>query len=83
MNRNTEIARWIETAKARGSAPHLLALLEVIEPLAPALAQGLLVAQPLANLWRAGDAFRELADLLEAPEGLRELRQRLADEPAE
>ena len=83
MNNQTEIAGWIEAAKRRGGAPFLLTLLDAIEPLAPALAQGLLVAQPLANLWRGGDALRELADLLEEPAGLRELRRQLADEGAE
>ena len=53
------------------------------EPLAPALAQGLLVAGPLANLWRGGAALRELADMLEEPDGLRELRRQLADDGAE
>lgn len=83
MNDQTAIASWIESAKRRGGAPLLLTALEAIEPLAPALAQGLLVAQPLANLWRGGDALRELADLLEEPAGLSELRRQLADEEAE
>ena len=83
MDRHYQAADWIEAAKRRGGAPFLLILLDAIEPLAPALAQGLLVAQPLANLWRGGDALRELADLLEEPDGLRELRRQLADEGAE
>jgi len=83
MKHQSEIAGWIEHAKRRGGAPLLLTLLEAMEPLAPALAQGLLVAQPLANLWRGGDALRELADLLEEPDGLRELRRQLADDGAE
>jgi len=83
MKHQSEIAGWIEHAKRRGGAPLLLTLLEAMEPLAPALAQGLLVAQPRANLWRGGDALRELADLLEEPDGLRELRRQLADDGAE
>lgn len=83
MKEQSEIAGWIERAKRRGSAPFLLTLLEAFEPLAPALAQGLLVAQPLANLWRGGAALRELADMLEEPDGLRELRALLADDGAE
>ena len=83
MKHQSEIAGWLERAKARGGAPILLTLLDAFEPLAPALAQGLLVAQPLANLWRGGAALGELAQLLEEPEGLRELRRLLADEGAE
>ena len=83
MDRKTGVAGWIVAAKRRGQAPFLLTLLDAIEPLAPVLAQGLLVAQPLANLWRGGDAARELADLLEEPHGLNELRRQLADEARE
>lgn len=83
MKHQSEVAGWIERVKGRGGAPFLLTLLEAIEPLAPVLAQGLLVAQPLATLWRGGDALRELAQLLEEPDGLRELRRQLADDGAE
>ena len=83
MKSGTGLACWIELAKRRGGAPFLLTLLDAVEPLAPVLAQALLVAQPLANLWPGGEDLRELADLLEAPDGLRELRSRLADEQAE
>ena len=83
MDGKTQLAGWIEAAKVRGSAPLLLTLLDAFEPLAPALAQGLLVAQPLANVWHGADGFGALADLLEEPEGLRELRRQLADDMAE
>lgn len=83
MNNQSELAGWIKGAKRRGHAPFLLSLLDALEPLAPALAQGLLVAQPLATLWHGGAGARELADLLEEPAGLRELRRRLADDAAE
>ncbi|MDE2748009.1 MAG: hypothetical protein OXI34_03495 [Chloroflexota bacterium] len=83
MKSGTGLAGWIEAAKRRGGAPFLLTLLDAIEPLAPVLAQGLLVAQPLANLWPGGARLRELADLLEEPDGLRTLRSLLADERAE
>ncbi|MCY3864293.1 MAG: hypothetical protein OXG68_02535 [Chloroflexi bacterium] len=83
MNNQSEIADWIERAKRRGHAPFLLILLEAFEPLAPVLAQGLLVAQPLAYLWRGGAALGELAELLEERESLRELRALLADDGAE
>ena len=80
MTNPTELPRLIAAAKAHGRAPLLLSLLEAFEPLAPVLAQALLVAQPVANLWRAGEATRELAELLDEPAGLQALRRLLADE---
>ncbi len=80
MQRQHSIRDLIMRAKDRGAAPHLLSLLDALEPAAPILASTLLVAQPLANLWRAGDACRELADLLDSPAGAQQLRKLLADE---
>ena len=74
---------WIETAKRRGKADLLLSLLDAIEPIAPVLAQGLLVAEPLSLLWGGGGALRALAEQLEEPGGVEALRQQLADEAAE
>ena len=83
MDGQSDVSRWIAAAKARGEAPFLLTLLEAIKPIAPVLANGLLVAEPLAVLWGGGGALRELADLLEEPEGLEALRRSLAEEPME
>ena len=55
-------------------------MLDVIGPIAPVLAQGLYAAQPLAGLWNGADALGELAELLEAPDGVDTLRRRLADD---
>lgn len=83
MERQSEQSDWIEAAKRRGNAPLLLSLLDVIEPIAPVLAQGLLVAEPLALLWGGGGALRALSEQLEAPGGLEALRRSLAEEAAE
>ena len=74
---------WIEALKRRGQAPALLTLLDVIEPIAPALAQGLWAAQPLAGLWHGRQAVHDLAELLETPDGIERLRRRLTDEAQE
>ncbi len=74
------ISAWIDSLKVRGGAPYALLTLDVIEPLAPVLAQALWMAQPLAGLWDGRDAVRDLAQLLEAPDGIDQLRRRLADE---
>ena len=81
MEKQLQIADWIESVKRRGQAPFLLTFVDVIEPIAPVLAQALLVSQPLARLWRGGDAVRELAEMLEEPDGLRQLRRQLGDDP--
>lgn len=83
MDRQSQLSRWITVAKARGNAPLLLTLLDAFRPIAPALASGLLVAQPLVAGWNHAGALRELADLLEAPEGVDSLRRQLADEAPE
>ena len=83
MTENRAMFDLVALAKRRGAAPTLLSLLDALEPAAPILAQTLLVAQPLANLLRAGDACRELADLLDEPNGAQELRALLAEESIE
>lgn len=71
---------WIDKLKGRGGAPYALLTLDVIEPIAPVLAQGLWMAQPLAGLWGGREDLRDLAELLEAPDGIAGLRRRLAEE---
>ncbi|MCY3572759.1 MAG: hypothetical protein OXG92_10860 [Chloroflexi bacterium] len=79
MQKQRSILDLISRVKDRGAAPYLLGLLDALEPAAPILASSLLVAQPLANLWGAGDACRELADLLDSPTGTQQLRDLLKD----
>ena len=83
MNSQTDLTRWLEAARERGHAPLLLTLLDVIKPVAPVLANGLLVAQPFLPFARHERAMLELADLLEAPDGIERLRQKLAEDAME
>lgn len=83
MDTQNQHSDWIKRVKRRGNANLLLSLLDVIEPIAPVLAQGLLVAEPLALLWGGGGALRSLSERLEEPGGLEALRQQLTDEAAE
>ena len=83
MDGQLQVSNWIESAKRRGQVPFLLTVLDVIEPIAPALAQGLLVAQPLASFWPGAAGVRELAERLEEPDGIRILRQQLSDDALE
>ncbi len=70
----------VDKVKRLGGAPFASIMLDVIAPIAPVLAQGLYAAQPLAGLWQGADALGELAELLEAPDGIDILRRRLADD---
>ncbi len=81
MDASTQLSQLIASAKERGQAPFLLALLDAIQPIAPVLASGLLVAQPFLPLSRHQSALRELADLLDEPAGFAALRGSLAEEP--
>ena len=80
MDNHAQLAPYISSAKARGQAPFLLALLDALEPLAPILASSLLIAQPLLPGSRRGGALSALAELLDEPDGCQALRQALADE---
>ena len=84
MDKQSDTSDWIETAKQRGYGDILHILLDTIEPIAPVIAQGLWVVQPLAGLWNGTGGVQSLAQLLETPEGIAQIRQRLADdEPQE
>ena len=80
MKRPSEKAAWVDAIKRLGGLPLALILLDVVKPIAPALAQGLFVAQPLARVWNGGDALGELAEMLEAPDGVEQMRRQLLAE---
>lgn len=68
---------WIQDVKARGLGRTLSLLLDAIEPLGPLGAQMLWMAQPVSRLFGAADMLGELANALETPDGIDELRRRL------
>jgi hypothetical protein len=70
----------IRVAKARGMQQAAGIMLDVLEPIAPIAAQLLWVAQPFAAMWGFRSAVRDLADILETPDGIESLRQQLDDE---
>lgn len=80
MDKQSDTTDWIETVKQRGYGDIAHILLDTIEPIAPIVAQGLWVFQPLAGLWNGTHGVQLLAQLLETPEGIAELRQRLVDD---
>jgi len=80
MDKQSDVPDWIETVKQRGYGDIFHILLDTIEPIAPIVAQGLWVFQPLAGLWNGTQGVQSLAQLLETPEGIAELRQRLVED---
>jgi site-specific recombinase len=71
---------WVRQAKERGYHDTLLSLLDVLEPFAPVVGQWLLVAAPAAGLFGHRQAFHDLSQLLDTPDGVRQLRHLLSDE---
>jgi hypothetical protein len=76
---------WAERLRERGWGEVALAALDALEPLTPLGAQMLWIAQPTLRLWGGGALVGELARLLESPEGVALLRDRLqdGDDPAD
>jgi hypothetical protein len=83
MDKQSQSSDWIDKAKKRGYGQVTYLLLDVIEPIAPLVAQGLWVVQPLAGLWGAGNALQILAETLESPDGVKQLQHRLSDDTQE
>ena len=70
---------WIQRAKAQGWQDTLHTLLDIVEPIGPLAAQVLWVIQPVSRVLGADRAIHDLANALEEPEGIEQLRQRLDD----
>ncbi|MCA9913538.1 MAG: hypothetical protein KC496_09325 [Anaerolineae bacterium] len=70
---------WIAAAQRRGLGAFLLSALDVAEPIAPVLAQALWVMQPTVGLFGGASALAQLAETLEAPDGVAQLRQQLQE----
>lgn len=71
---------WIQEVKARGWADALRTALDALEPLGVLGAQMLWIAQPAAGLIGGRQIVAGLAQALEDPDGINELRALLDDE---
>lgn len=83
MDKQSYTSDWIEKVKQWGYGDLINLMLDAIEPIAPVVAQGLWVVQPLAGIWNRSDTVQSLAEMLETPDGLAKLRQHLADDTQE
>ena len=52
-------------------------MLDVVEPIGPLAAQFLWVMQPLARIFGAGQVAHDLANALEDPDGIADIREQL------
>ncbi|MBN8592266.1 MAG: hypothetical protein J0M33_10915 [Anaerolineae bacterium] len=80
MDGQAALNAWIESLRARGLAGAASTALDLIEPLGPLGAGVLQVGAPLLGLVVPRSAVMALADALDTPEGIQQLRAQLTDE---
>lgn len=71
---------WVREVHARGWVRPLLAALDALEPLGPLGAGALWVAQPALSAFLSRETVTRIAEALETPEGIEQLRRALEDE---
>jgi hypothetical protein len=74
---------WIKQIKARGLDGVFGVLLDIIEPLGPLGAQILWVAQPTVRIFGADEILGHVAQALEEPGGIEQIRSLLNDDTRE
>lgn len=78
MNDN-DTPDWIDNLKARGLGGPLHIALDVLEPLGPLGAQLMWLTQPVLGLVVNTKTVNEIAEALETPDGIENLRRRLEE----
>lgn len=71
---------WLAPIKTRGWQSAMHTLLNVIEPIGPLAAQMLWVLQPVATLLGGDALVKGLAQALDEPGGIEDLRKQLDDD---
>ena len=66
---------WVQQIQARGLGDALGIALDVLEPLGILGAQLIWVAQPVLGVWFNRDTVREIAQMLETPEEVEQIRR--------
>jgi hypothetical protein len=75
----TTSPEWVQQAKVRGLGNALGIALDVLEPLGPLGAQLLWVSQPVLSLLVSRATLNHLAQALEEPGGIEQLKQQLEE----
>jgi len=71
---------WLEVIKGRGWQNPTHLLLDVLEPMAALVGQMLWLVQPIAGIFGSSNELRDLAEILDKPDGIALLHQQLDDE---
>jgi hypothetical protein len=66
---------WVQQLRSRGLGHALGVALDVLEPLGPLGAQLVWVSQPVLGVYLSRDWLDQLAETLETPGGVEQLRQ--------
>jgi len=75
MVNGDETPKWVNDVVARGWHNNILTTLDVVEPIAPIIAQFLTMMSPFArNIGQAG-TVSDIAELLETSQGRQRMRQ--------
>ena len=73
--------QWVNTLKVRGLAGAFTVVLDVIEPFAPIAAQMMHVVHPVSGAVGMRQVVGDLAQLLDTPDGIDQLRDQLNEQP--
>jgi len=79
---NPEPHPWIVAARQRGWGEVMVSALDMVEPVAPVLAQMIWVVQPTVSLFGSTQEWAQFAEALETREGVAGLRKQLQEEDA-
>ncbi len=67
--------KWVEQLQSRGLGNALGVALDVLEPLGPLGAQLVWVAQPVLSVYLSREMLDDLAETLESPGGIGQIRE--------
>ncbi|GAB1420676.1 hypothetical protein MASR2M15_07870 [Anaerolineales bacterium] len=79
MKREHDPTQWLEALNSRGWSHTAQSVLDIIEPVAPVLAQMLWISQPMGGIFGKGQLLADIAHLLESKEGISEIRSHLIE----
>jgi hypothetical protein len=80
MAKDFDNSDWVEQIRVRGLTNAFEVALNVLEPLGPLAAQFLYTLQPMMGVFGLREMVADLAQALDEPDGVEELRKRLNDE---
>lgn len=80
MAKDFDNSDWVEQIRVRGLTNAFEVALNVLEPLGPLAAQLLYTLQPMMGIFGLRELTADLAQALDEPDGVEELRKRLSED---